>query len=254
MSEAGEPGGERRIVVVLGMHRSGTSAVMGIVEDLGIELGPVLRGTRFQPRGNLEYGRLIRLHESILDRCGGSWWDPPERIELVRADRRHRDRILCDYPPGTIAVKEPRMLLLLSLWRELGPLPVGVIRNPVAVRDSLQARARELERPVELYDDGRCEALWRTYNQALLREHDAAPFPVVSFEDRGGLAAAIAAALRHHGIEPAGSARPLDGDSGDDADRDSWRADVAEPQTLELWDHLDALARGWRSGEILPTS
>jgi hypothetical protein len=254
MSAAGEAGGERRIVVVLGMHRSGTSAAMGLVEDLGVELGPVLRGTRFQPRGNLEYGRLIRFHESILDRCGGSWWDPPQRIELVRADRRRRDRILGDYPPGTIAVKEPRMLLLMSLWRELEPLPIGVIRNPVAVRDSLQARARELERPAELYDDRRCEALWRTYNEALLREHDASRFPVVSFEDRAELGAAIAAALHHHGIAPTGSARALDGDPADVADRDSWRAGVGEPETLELWDRLDALARGWRSGEILPTS
>jgi hypothetical protein len=244
MSGREEKGEDRRIVVVLGMHRSGTSAAIGLVEEQGVELGEVRRATRFQPGGNLENPRLIRFHESIIERAGGGWWDPPARVEPTPADRRRRDRILGDYPAGTIGIKEPRMLLLMGLWRELGPKRIGVIRNPVAVRRSLQARARERGRPAALLDDERCEALWRTYNEALLDEHDADPFPVIDFGRSAELPEAIRSALRLQGLEAPNEMRSLR--PPETAPDEDWHSHVLAEPTRRLWERLEQVAGAWQ--------
>src|SRR6266540_944941 len=84
----------KTVVAVLGMHRSGTSAVAGTLEEHGVELGPVSKRNRFNPRGNREIRELNRLHDRILDRSGGSWWDPPARIRARSGDYRRRNEVL----------------------------------------------------------------------------------------------------------------------------------------------------------------
>ncbi len=128
----------RTLIAVLGMHRSGTSATVGTIHRLGVEAGPVSEANRSNLRGNRELPELIRLHNRILERSGGSWWQPPEVYSIKDDDRRERDAVLASIPGETLAVKDPRMLLVLDLWRDLEPLWIGVVRNPVAVRRSLE--------------------------------------------------------------------------------------------------------------------
>ena len=112
---------DKGIVTVLGMHRSGTSAIAGMLADHGVELGPVSEQNRFNPRGNREIRELNRLHDRVLERSGGSWWEPPARIRARSGDYRRRNRILGSIPGETIGVKDPRLLLVLDLWRDLEP-------------------------------------------------------------------------------------------------------------------------------------
>ena len=137
---------DKGIVTVLGMHRSGTSAIAGMLADHGIELGPVSEKNRFNPRGNREI-------ESSTGSTTGSWSEAaapgrtlPRASAPAASDYRRRNQILGSIPGETIGVKDPRLLLVLELWRDLDPRPIGVIRNPVAVRESLQRRAHERPR------------------------------------------------------------------------------------------------------------
>ena len=93
---------DKGIVAVLGMHRSGTSAIAGMLADHGVELGPVSQQNRFNPRGNREIRELNRLHDRILERSGGAWWDPPSRTRPRRGDYRQRNEILRSIPGETI--------------------------------------------------------------------------------------------------------------------------------------------------------
>jgi hypothetical protein len=229
------------IVTVLGMHRSGTSAVAGMLADHGVELGPVSQQNRFNPRGNREIPELNRLHDRVLERSGGSWWDPPARVRVRWRDYRIRNRILRSIPGETIGVKDPRLLLVLELWRDLEPRPIGVIRNPVAVRESLERRARERPRRHPQLSAGEWDELWLVYNRALLDEHRRRPFPVIDFERHGDLDSQVRAALTFHGLEPSVESAFFDpqllGQGADD-----WRAQIRSGETLELWDTLAALA------------
>jgi hypothetical protein len=227
----------RTTIVVLGMHRSGTSAVAGTLAELGIELGPVAERSRFNPRGNREIRELTRLHEAILERSGGSWWAPPNQVELLPDDYSSRDVILDSIPGEVIGVKDPRMLIALELWRDLDLRPIGVIRNPVSVRESLERRARERGKRHPQLSAPAWEELWLTYNRALLAELERSPFPVVDFDRHDELDAQVGAALAFHGLEPSGEShffeQELVGRRADD-----WRSRVRSSETVELWDAL----------------
>ena len=225
----------RTLLVVLGMHRSGTSAVTGMLKDYGVALGPArTKRNAFNPRGNREILALRRLHERVLERGGGSWCDPPDAVEVTDADRRDRDEVLAAIEGDVVAVKDPRMLLAMELWRDLDPAPIGVIRNPVAVRDSLAARAAKGGGPVRT--PAAWEELWRHYNRVLLAEHERRAFPLVDFDRRDELVAQVKAALAAHGVIAAGESEFFDASLTTPAD-DDWRG-LADAQSVELWDRL----------------
>jgi hypothetical protein len=229
------------IVAVLGMHRSGTSATAGMLADHGVELGPVSEQNRFNPRGNREIPELNRLHDRILERSGGSWWDPPQRIRTRSGDYRRRNKILGSIRGGTIGVKDPRMLMVAELWRDLDLRPIGVIRNPVAVRESLERRARERQRRHPQLSAAGWDKLWLTYNRALLAEHRRRPFPVIDFDRHQELDAQVRAALAHHGLERTAESGFFERDLVSQRAGD-WRS-RASSEAVELWEALAALAR-----------
>jgi hypothetical protein len=236
---------DKALVTVLGMHRSGTSATAGMLQEHGIELGPVSEQARFNARGNREIRELNQLHNSILARSGGSWWDPPPKARLRRGDFRRRDQILGAIPGPTIGVKDPRMLLLAGLWRDLDPMPIGVIRNPVAVRKSLERRARERAERHPQLSARAWEELWTAYNRALLDELERAPFPLIDFDRHGDLDAQVRSALAFHGLEASAQSTFFDRELvGHHVEE--WRSQIVFPEALELWDELArrSLGRG----------
>jgi hypothetical protein len=227
-----------RTLIVLGMHRSGTSATVGTLQQHGVELGPVSETSRFNPRGHRELQGFTRLHNRILKRSGGSWWNPPKEAVIEPEDRRERDDILAAIQGETIGVKDPRILLLLDFWRELEPLWIGVMRNPVAVRRSLERRARKRGKPN--LEPERWEALWRHYNQFLLEELERAPFPVIDFDRPDAFDERVRAALAFYGIESRARSAFFDPALVHEGGDALWRSRVLSPKSLELWEALSA--------------
>ena len=240
-----------RLILVLGMHRSGTSAVTGLLEEQGIEVRTT-RGRElnaFNPRGNRENRELRFLHDEILQRAGGSWYAPPAEVGIEAGDRERRDAQLAEYEGETRAVKDPRLLLVMDLWRELDPARLGVIRNPVAVRGSLerrslrkrpnQKRARQHQNPV--LEPVRWEELWCVYNRALLAEHEREPFPIVDFDRAEELDVQVRDALTALGLESTGTSDFYDPELATAVDP-RWREKALLPESVELWDRLSERA------------
>jgi hypothetical protein len=74
-------------VVVLGMHRSGTSAVAGMLVEAGFDGGrapDLAAGDEGNPRGFFERWSLLARHDALLRQLGASW-DVPPTSEQVRA-------------------------------------------------------------------------------------------------------------------------------------------------------------------------
>src|SRR5580658_3683547 len=72
-------GSTPRGVVVLGMHRSGTSAAAGLVNVLGLATcapGDMVRGP-WNPSGHFESRSLMHLNDALLAQMGLRWWYPP---------------------------------------------------------------------------------------------------------------------------------------------------------------------------------
>lgn len=158
--------------IVLGMHRSGTSALTGLLDWLGFHAGPDdrLMGEYW------EHQELHAIDEEILAVLGGSWDDAleidPRRLgDAARARLLPRARALVrqldSYGPWV--VKDPRLCLLLPFWRELleRPLCILVYRDPLSVARSL-AHRDGLPILVGI-------ALWEHYNRAALAASQGLP-------------------------------------------------------------------------------
>lgn len=66
------------VVVVLGMHRSGTSMLSSMLETLGVNMGEDLLPNHWEDRA------FIDLNDRILKAAGGNWYNPPP-LEAIKA-------------------------------------------------------------------------------------------------------------------------------------------------------------------------
>jgi hypothetical protein len=161
----------RSAIIVLGMHRSGTSCLAGTLEQAGLHLGEVNRKAPHNAKGNRENREIMDLNDAILLENNASWDRPPTTPTIWReAHYEERDRILASYPNDCIiGFKEPRSLFVLDGWLEALPDArlVGTFRHPVAVAKSLSLRNR--------FSRSQGLKLWHQYNSRLLMlcdEHD----------------------------------------------------------------------------------
>jgi len=187
----------RRVIAVLGMHRSGTSALTGSLEQHGLFLGEVSTADRHNPKGNREAREMRVLNEAVLRASGGAWDRPPGAVSW-RPEHEDRARALLAEHAGRPlwGFKDPRVLLTLRGWLELVPdlERVGVFRHPLRVARSLERRnGMSTENAV---------ALWQAYNEALLYELRRQPFPLVCFDEEPGvLPDKLLAAARALGLQ-----------------------------------------------------
>jgi hypothetical protein len=66
-----------KCVLVLGMHRSGTSALTGILNILGADLGlNMMKAAEDNERGFFENRSIYNINEKILESLGSSWDSP----------------------------------------------------------------------------------------------------------------------------------------------------------------------------------
>ena len=80
----------RALVLVSGMHRSGTSATAGALTLLGADAGSRLAPPRPEnPKGFFELVPLVTAHDEILARCGYTW-DDPRPLDVSKFSRSFR--------------------------------------------------------------------------------------------------------------------------------------------------------------------
>lgn len=143
----------KRVIVVLGMQRSGTSTIARAVHALGVPLGNnLLPANIFNPRGYWEDQRIWRLNQNFLDLVGASHQtggvncqgilDHPKCESLITKTTGYLHKHFGDCPLW--GLKDPHIGRLLPLWKiifqRLGVEPSYVIavRNPLSIAESLQ--------------------------------------------------------------------------------------------------------------------
>jgi hypothetical protein len=229
-----------RAITVLGMHRSGTSALTGCLKDAGVWLGSVAERSRYNAKGNQENPAIWRLHDALLDHAGGSWFAPPGRVEWNDHFRARRDEIIAEYRgKESWGFKDPRTLLTLDGWLEALPdlRMIASVRNPVAVARSLEAR-ETFRIP---YRDG--IELWRVYNERLLRWSDSRLFPIVSFDLPGDeYQRSVHRALIAIGLQPPSKIMFFDADLQHQPKAPSEEEWAALPESVR-WLHRELVER-----------
>ncbi|MFZ4520875.1 MAG: hypothetical protein ACOYNC_04180 [Bacteroidales bacterium] len=145
----------RKAVVVLGMHRSGTSTASGILSAIGFDLGrAVIGANESNPRGFYENYRIMMFNETLFRSMKVDWHNTqgvPENWWNTAVIKNEipglKALILDDFMPGnTLLFKDPRMCILLPVYLEafaelqIDPVFVITYRNPDEVAASLKKR------------------------------------------------------------------------------------------------------------------
>lgn len=155
-------------IVVLGMHRSGTSVTANLLNALGAYVGPeqaLLPAGPENPKGYWELRRTMELNDMILATASATWRYPvdfsPDKLTIEqRANIQESIKKLVldmSVTPCTL-LKDPRFSLTLPLWKPfLDPcIYIHVTRDPLEVARSLADRD-SISIPYGL-------ALWEWYN------------------------------------------------------------------------------------------
>ncbi len=161
-------------LIVLGMHRSGTSLLAGTIQASGVFLGEAKSlmpaQAEINAKGFWEHESIVAIHDEILTTLGSHWshiaslpegWHKDSRIEPYR--QALIDIIKKEFSgSGLWGLKDPRMCRLLPLWlsifKELNTTPKFIIisRHPYEVAASLTKRDKDLTWQYSLF-------LWLKY-------------------------------------------------------------------------------------------
>jgi GT2 family glycosyltransferase len=142
-------------LLVLGMHRSGTSALTRVLNLHGVALGEdLMPAGPDNPAGFWEHAGVVAIHERLLAALERSWDDPrplPDGWLASAAAQTAQKALLAlvqrDFAGVPLwAIKDPRLCRLLPLWRRVlaqcgvAPRIVLVSRSPQEVVHSLARR------------------------------------------------------------------------------------------------------------------
>ncbi|MGX9962620.1 sulfotransferase family protein [Roseomonas sp. F4] len=180
----------RPAVLVLGMHRSGTSALTRVLSLHGLTLPARLVGARSDnPRGFWEAAEVAALNDRILAAMGRSYDYPrplPEGLlpaEALEPFIAEAAALLATEFPGEapFVLKDPRICRLLDVWLPAlarfgaAPLALIAVRNPLEVARSLEAREGMGKR--------RALLLWLSHVLASERDSRHLPRCVAHYDD-----------------------------------------------------------------------
>ena len=173
-------------LIVLGMHRSGTSALAGALGLCGAWLGEdqELTGSNPEnPTGFWERRDVRAVCDRLLHAAGADWWKvasfEPAGVPygaLVEQGRAFR-KVVAELNSHHIwALKEPRLCLLFPVLRSFisNPICIHISRNPLDVAKSLRARNG--------FGIAEGLALWETYTISALQASAGLPRVLVSYE------------------------------------------------------------------------
>lgn len=166
----------KKLICVLGMHRSGTSMVTHLIKEMGVFIGArdeLEEGTLYNKDGHFEFKQVVDIHDNILRHYNRSWYDTtPFQIDLnegyIKDCKEKLKRIVGNLLGNAeyIGLKDPRMCLMFPLWDEifselnLEVCYIVICRKPIEVAMSLKTRDGF---PIEYG-----EKLWCYYNHEII--------------------------------------------------------------------------------------
>ena len=201
---------DRHPIIIIGAHRSGTSATARALELVGLQIGQRLDSHR-EPRA------LQELHENYLQRVAAAWHNPEPFLKWIANNDGMQDCV--SYLRGNVerdfgrifgyrsnpkgvwlrmrirfgamwGWKEPRTTLFAPAWLEIFPDAriVHVVRDPLAAAESIRERELKFQAAGDpptgnLSDLDYCRRLVETYLQAAQRVANSSNYYRFHFEE-----------------------------------------------------------------------
>ena len=166
-----------RILIITGMHRSGTSLVSQYLNECGLHIGDNLLdldsvSSESAYNGHHEDKDFFEFHVQILSRRRNYGFPTNEFGIPVKVNKRDREKAIELIASRTHLSqwgwKDPRTALFLDFWHEIieNPRYLFLYREPLLVVDSLLRRGTDkkiLRKPIIGL------RAWKVFNQQILR-------------------------------------------------------------------------------------
>lgn len=170
------------VLIITGMHRSGTSLTAAFLQKIGLDLGEnLLKGNYWNPKGYFEDIDFVEFQRTILQACSQSdkigfpdWgWTESEQLNRQKlntniepAKQLVKSR---SHQSGLWGWKDPRTSLMLDFWNQIIPNAryLFVYRYPWDVTDSIL----RLNIPFFSANPETCLKVWKFYNRHILEFH-----------------------------------------------------------------------------------
>lgn len=176
-------------IVILGMHRSGTSAVTRLVNMMGAFVGEeaeLIGKNDENPKGFWERADVIRINDALLSTHQCQWYDlskwPLSGAEPYAAAPEAQDRQIRELVEQLDmhehwVMKDPRLCQTYSYWRAhlKQPFVIAVYRDPLEIALSLKKR-NGISIPAGL-------AIWESATVGLLNALGHQPHLTIHYKD-----------------------------------------------------------------------
>lgn len=181
------------MIVITGMHRSGTSFTANLAMKLGLDLGPedkLLGKDKWNKKGYFENIEVLDFNNKIIlgDGIKGQYWIlkyhersilnkaymafqkskyfifPSQKSYAERARAKSDEICALSKKYDEVAIKDPRFSLLIAYWYEYGKVDkiLYCFRNPYEVAKSLKNREKL---PIWL-----CHKMWLYHVNIFLKQ------------------------------------------------------------------------------------
>lgn len=112
---------KKTLVLIVGMHRSGTSALSGTLSTIGLNLGTDIVGKGVDnEKGFFENRYFLQFNKDLFKANNGDWQDIPSDIECSPEMKERLKNLLLqefgDY--DNLVIKDPRLTLLFRFYLE----------------------------------------------------------------------------------------------------------------------------------------
>lgn len=164
-------------LIILGMHRSGTSMVSGALVRSGFHAGienELLSAAEDNPLGFWERRDVVALNDKLLSAVKSTWFQPAPVAKQEVAEIRRLLEDLRSHNPWLL--KDPRLIFTWAAWASAlkTAAKLYVYRSPLAVATSLSKRHGF---PLEYGLD-----LWEIYNRQAMKIMQAEGGALIHYE------------------------------------------------------------------------
>ncbi|WP_417467347.1 glycosyltransferase [Maricaulis sp.] len=183
----GQAGSARTIVLVAGMHRSGTSALTGVLNSRGMVIAEdLMSSSSDNEKGFFESIALADIHDKFFAAIGHGY----DNARSLPADAfagqpgshlraRLINHIKSFESQGDILIKDPRISRLLPVWKDVAASLNATLKLVIAVRNPLEVAASLDRRDRLSYE--RSLLLWLRYMVSAEKESRELNRVVVSY-------------------------------------------------------------------------
>jgi len=175
-----------KTVIILGVARSGTSLIAGILDILGVKLSPDKVLGSWNPRGEFEDPDFRNINKEIYKSVGADYYkNPPMPGQLLFQENKFKDKIQTLVRKKSMGKsiwgwKDPLTSLTIELFLPylINPHFIIILRNPIDVAKSLVRHAK-----IDFCEALKLNFFYNSQIVGFLEKYPSLPKFYISFED-----------------------------------------------------------------------